>query len=129
MGLSFFLSDYVLWHYGSALLGMWELGRNFLRFGWNFFSIPLLLKTWISPWYRMKEGYDSNFTHVEAIGAAILGNLILRIVGLLLRTSVIALGLLFCIGTIALTLITFVLWIFLPIVAITLLVSGVGVLV
>ena len=128
MGLSFFLSEYVLWHYGRALLEIWELGRNYLRFGWNFFSLPLLLKTWLSPWYRMREEYDPNMTHFEALGAALLGNIVLRIVGALLRTFVIALGILFCVGVITLTIVVFCVWVLFPAVLVALFVAGVTIL-
>ena len=125
MGIALFLREYLLWHYGKALSDLFELCKNFFRFGYNFFSIPLLVDTWFSPLFRMKEEFDRDFTHFEARGAAILGNFVLRIAGFILRTIVITIGLLFEAITLVCSLCAFLIWILFPVVVVFLLIEAI----
>ena len=40
------------WYYGKAIKGILTAWKNFIIFSVEYFSIPLLLKTLISPWRR-----------------------------------------------------------------------------
>ncbi|MBI2122373.1 MAG: hypothetical protein HYT98_04620 [Candidatus Sungbacteria bacterium] len=94
MGLTILISEYIAWHYGRAPTEILELGRNFLWFGWNVFSVELLSKTLFAPFYRIQEGYK-NWTDFEALGETIVANTVSRAVGFLLRIFIIAAGFLF----------------------------------
>ena len=122
-----FLREYVAWHYGRALGEIFQISRNLLRHGYDFFSIPLLLKTWISPWYRMKERYGV-WTDLEATGEALLGNFVLRIVGFLLRTLVLLFGAIYEILVLFGAVVVCVAWILFPIVIIVLCMNAISIL-
>ena len=67
--------------------------RNFLLFNLNYFSIPLLIKTFLSPWRQYQWAYGKGFD-VKRYLEAFFSNLISRILGAVLRSFLIFLGLL-----------------------------------
>lgn len=110
---------YFLWHYILSWKDAWGVYTNFLWFVWNYFSIPLLLRTLFSPWRRLQE-MESGF----------LSNLfittIMRFVGAGVRVCTIALGLVAFCATGFAGVVAVVLWILAPWIA--LLLIGFGVL-
>ena len=97
---------------------------NFLWFVTNFFSIPNLLATFVSPFMRMQEGFSRGFDP-EDIAAVIVVNILMRIVGVVMRTVVIAAGLV-CLGVVFVGgLVIMALWIFVPFIVIGLFMAGV----
>lgn len=64
----------------------------FLTFMLRLFSVPRLLKTFFAPWHRYWFGYPRAFNPREMF-LALFGNVISRVVGMVLRLCVIALGL------------------------------------
>ena len=116
MGVGLFLREYVFWHYGEALSDIFAVFKNLLRFGYHFFSLPLLVRTWLSPWYRMSENYGSDWTNFEKIGEAILGNTVMRLVGFVLRTIVIVIGVAFETVLVLFAALFFLAWIAFPLV-------------
>lgn len=65
--------------------------KNFLKFGLNYFSIPLLLKTLFSPWRRYRWTYPKAFD-IGIYLEVFFSNLISRILGLILRVFLIFFG-------------------------------------
>ena len=128
MGITLFLREYFVWHYGKALADMVALTKNFLYFGYHFFSIGLFTRTWMSPWYRMHEGHNRDLTDLESIGATIVANTILRLIGFILKTFVIALGILFESFVIVSAVSIAIAWVFFPLVIFFSLVGTVRVL-
>lgn len=94
MGTFLFLNEYIAWHYGTAISEIFTLFKTYLRFVYHFFSLPLLARTWISPLLRRREERPADVLDIEALALSLFGNLILRIVGFVLRTVVIAAGIL-----------------------------------
>ena len=82
--------SYLLWHYVLAWSDLVRLYKNFTWFLWNFFSIPLLLRTLFSPWKRLHEG--ANKESAGFLGKLIL-NTILRFIGFGMRVCTILFGL------------------------------------
>lgn len=112
---------YLNWHYTQGIV---ELFRNLLHiivFEFHFFSVKDLLLTLFSPFQRLKEDYGSSIIEFEKILSALVVNIIMRIVGFMVR-SVILLVAFFCI-TISLILIPVILifWILLPVLLVILL--------
>src|SRR3989344_1916379 len=91
MGFAWFLKEYIGWHYGAAIGDIIELEKNFLWFGYNFFSLPLLLKTIVAPFYRIKLAQEGTLDIGSIIGT-IAVNTIARLVGFFFRLFVITLG-------------------------------------
>ncbi|MDI6603177.1 MAG: hypothetical protein QME57_03635 [Patescibacteria group bacterium] len=85
--------QYLFWQFlevpKSILMG-W---RNFLKFGLNYFSIPLLLKTLFSPWHRYTWTYPRGFD-IGKYFEVFISNLISRIFGAVLRVLLIIIGIL-----------------------------------
>jgi len=97
------------------ILGGWG---NFLKFYWNYFSIPDLAKTLFSPWRRYQWSYGRGFDIARYFEVAI-SNLISRLLGAILRFFLILAGLLVEIFLILGGIIMFFFWFLLPILLIT----------
>jgi len=115
--------QYLEWHFidtPKAILRAW---KNFLVFNIRYFSIPLLLKTFFSYWRRFRGSYGRGFdlkTYFEAFSF----NMISRVIGAVMRTALIGMGLIveiliFCAGLIVL-----VVWLILPFVSVMLFFLG-----
>lgn len=102
------------WHYfempGNILVG-W---KNFLKFNLNFFSIPLLLKTFFSPWRRYKWSYPRGLIIGKYL-EVFFSNLISRVIGAMMRIILILFGILIEIFLILGGAVVFVGWLVLPI--------------
>lgn len=110
--LTFFYT-YANWHYTQGFKTLLSHGRNFLFFLWNFFSIPDLLKTLFSPWRRLSESYDDGYDIQEKF-ATFLVNIIMRFIGAIVRSAVIAFGILAQVLSFVLFLLISLIWILLP---------------
>ncbi len=101
------------WYYKDApksILGIW---RNFILFISNYFSIILLLKTLFAPWRRIAESYGRGFDFGRFISALTL-NLFSRIIGFIIRSVVVAIGIAAEILVSILGAAIFIFWFFLP---------------
>jgi len=109
----FILIQYLHWHFFELpreILGAW---RNFLKFNFNYFSIPLLLKTLFSHWRRYKWQYGRSFDIGKYLNV-FFSNLTSRVLGAIMRVFLILLGLLTQIFIIFLGIIVFLGWLALP---------------
>jgi len=101
------------WHFYEMpkfLLGVW---KNYILFALNYFSLPILLKSFFAPWRRYKWNYPKSFDVGEFISTAI-SNGFSRFLGALIRIFLIIFGLVFQIFVIFAGLLIFLLWILLP---------------
>lgn len=116
--------DYFLWHYTRAFRDLLSIWTNFFWFVIHFFSIPLLLRTLLSPWKRVKE--DLHQGSVEDFFAAIVVNIVTRIIGALVRLTIIVLGLISLVLLLVGLFLFLVFWILFPIVIAYLFLLGVA---
>src|SRR3989344_317519 len=65
--------------------------RNFLLFGINYFSIPLLVKTFFSHWRRYSWSYGHGFDIARYFNV-LASNLVSRFLGAFMRTILIFFG-------------------------------------
>lgn len=86
--------NFLIWHfrdYPKELIRIW---KNFLDFGFFFFSTRDILKTFFSPWKRIywekPRGFQP-FAYFEVL----VGNLSTRIIGIVVRSFFLLLFLLF----------------------------------
>lgn len=121
-----FLPCYAKWHYGQALADIARVWRNYLWFFYNFFSIPVLISTFLTPFnllgepYRKGGGFD-----VGKLFETLLVNVLMRFVGAGVRLSTIITGffvlvVIFIIGAVALAV-----WVAMPLVIVWFVVAGV----
>jgi len=112
-GVLLFSADYLVWHYGSAVRDFFGIARDLLWFGYHFFSLPVLTRTLVSPFSRIRAGGIS-ITDIEGSMQNITANVISRAVGFVLRAIVIAIGVLFEIAFTTLLVFTLLIWLALP---------------
>lgn len=118
---------YFLWHYTRALLEIFHVWFNFIWFVVHFFSLPQLMQSWLAPWKRMTEGRGNKW-NFEDLAAYIIINFFSRIIGALLRTTVIAVGLIALFLTIIGGVLVYVVWLAAPLFIVILLAGGVSLL-
>jgi len=114
---------YLAWHYTFAIrdfLGIWG---NMIWFTYKYFSIPVLLKTLFSPFKRLRE-YSKNGLDIGSFFEALVVNIVMRLVGFILRSSVIFIGIISLIASVLLGLVAFFVWLALPALIIFLMVTG-----
>ncbi len=87
------LHHYLIWHYSHAYLEFSHVWLNILWFITRFFSIIDLMKSWLSPWKRMTEERKKAWDVEEFLGSVVI-NVLSRIIGALMRTIIITIGLL-----------------------------------
>ncbi len=115
--------SYVVWHYSSAIKDIAAISSNFFWFLYHFFSLPVIVRTFFSPWKRMHEEYKPGL-HVEAFFSALIVNSLMRVVGVVFRTAVIFLGVLALLLAAFLCAVSFLAWVTLPFVLILLFYTG-----
>jgi len=116
--------NYLKWHYGKALLKTFELWKNILVFLLNYFSIKNLIGNFFTPWKRLVGRYPRGFKLSEYL-SIFISNMIMRIVGMLMRSVMLIVGLTFCCIYIILLPIGLVAWLVLPVFIIWLLLYGI----
>ena len=119
-----FLPNYFLWHYTRAFQNIWGIWMNFFWFTYNFFSLPILLKTLFLPWQRMGEEYKKGFD-IKEFSETLVINSLMRVVGIFMRLAVILVGSIALLAVAFLGLGMFLLWALLPLVVIFLLAKGI----
>jgi len=103
------------WYYGQAVKDVLTAWRNYIIFSLQYFSIPLLLKTIITPWKRditrKPRGLD-----FKKIFEYIAFNAISRGVGLIVRFFTIIAGIIFFLIVLVLGFLFFIIWLCLPLI-------------
>jgi len=116
-------TGYLKWHYGSALQAYIIVWKNFLWFTGHVFSFTTLLKTLVSPWKRLDEDYQEGF-HPSKFFETIVVNILMRIIGFLIRIVVITVGALIFLLIFFLGLFFFAFWIIAPVGIPVLIITG-----
>lgn len=122
------VQDYLLWHYSRAFLEIFHVWLNILWFIVHFFSIPQLLRSWISPWKRIVEQRGRKWS-LEDLAAYIIIGFVSRLVGFILRTIIIIIGLSALLLAVAAGFATYAFWVAAPLFIIALLGFGITLLV
>lgn len=120
--------NYLTWHYQQAFHELFHVWLNFLWFVIHFFSLPQLSRSLFSPWRRMTEERNGNW-NFEALAGYVIINLISRLIGTILRSTIIITGLVVLAVVIILGGTTFLLWFAAPVVILVLLAAGIALLV
>jgi hypothetical protein len=86
-----FFYHYLWWHYSSSLVGYIRVSRNFWWYVFHIFSIPQLTATLFAPYKRIVEYPNSHFSLQNFFERVVL-NLFSRIVGAIIRISILIVG-------------------------------------
>lgn len=105
--------DYTKWHYTYALLAIFSLMKEFVRFFFNLFSVTLSLQNLFRPVFSIPID-NPEPTYIGDMVATFLGGILMRLLGAFFRSLLILLGILLSMLTIIFFLVVFVGWIFLP---------------
>ena len=125
--MSNIIIQYLQWHFidqAKAILMAW---KNFLIFGLNYFSVPLLLRTFCSPWHKYRYFYPKGFDLKQYIDSFTF-NAISRGMGMLMRTILIIIGIIAEFFIFLAGLLFVLIWLFLPIILIVLFFYGLKIL-
>lgn len=104
---------WVGWHFYEMpkfLFGIW---KNYLWFGMNYFSIPLLLSTLLSPWRRYRWNYPRGF-NIGEYASIFVTNVFSRIIGAVCRLALIGIGAVSQLGIFLFGIIIQIAWLLLP---------------
>ena len=107
------LEQVTAWYVFEVPLNILIGWKNFLIFGLNYFSTPLLIKTFFSYWHRYRWSYGRGFD-LQRYFEAFTFNLISRLLGAIIRTFFIMIGFVFEILIFVVGLVIFLGWLFLP---------------
>ena len=129
MQLGTLISEYLLWHYGSSIHEMISIWKDIMWFWYNFFSMPILLKTLVLPFHKVHLKTERKMLDIEDIVGTFLINTIMRAVGFFLRLIILSIGVLFELVSLALGPIALIAWLFLPFLSITIALTGILMLV
>lgn len=121
------ISEYLEWHFFDEIKVIINGWKNCLEFGLDCFSVPLLIKTFCSPWRRYRYSYPKSFD-IRKIVDAFTFNAISRFIGMIMRIILIIFGIIAEIFIFLAGLIFLILWIFYPILLILLLFYGIKLL-
>lgn len=119
---------YLKWHYGKALCSLTNIWKNFLFFVFEFFSIKPLFKNFFDPWKRMADSYPPHFD-LKKYFYTFMTNLIVRIVGIILRSVLILIGLTCYVLLALLYPVALVTWLSLPFVIFILIGTGLSLII
>lgn len=124
MHLLYLVPFYVKWHYTEGFRDLSRNWKSFLSFTLHFFSIGLLFRTWFAPFERLDEDYKKEF-NTEVFLETLVVNTLMRVVGFVLRTFVIIMGLVALFIVAMLGPAIFVLWALVPFILLFLFIFGV----
>jgi len=119
--------QFLVWQFidmPKAILIGW---RNFLVFGSNYFSVPLLIKTYFSYWRRYGSSYGRMFEFWRNFETFIF-NIMSRVIGVIFRTFFIIAGIIAELLIFIIGLIVFLIWLILPFFLIFSLIFGIKLL-
>lgn len=106
----------ITWLYFDVPRNILKVWKNFLLYNLEYFSIPLLLKTLFSHWRRYGYSYPRGFD-IKGYLEVFTSNLISRILGAIMRTILIIVGVVAEIFIVFLGIAVFLGWLALPFLA------------
>lgn len=107
------LLQYLAWHFLDTPKGIFRAWQNCLRFNLNHWSVPLLVRTWVSPWRRYHASYGKGFGFGRYFEVFTF-NMTSRFLGAIMRTVLITFGFLMEIFVFAAGAIVLLIWLALP---------------
>src|SRR3989344_6523030 len=88
------ITSWFVWHFCEMPKFLFSAWKNYILFGINSFSIPLLFKTLFSPWRKYKWRYPKIFD-IKEFFSTLISNIFSRFLGAICRVILIIAGLVF----------------------------------
>lgn len=105
--------SWVLWQFWEMPSFLAQVWKNYILFAVNYFSLPLLFKTLISPWRRNAWRYPKAID-IQEYANVFISNIFSRIIGFILRLALIIVGAVFQIFVLAAGFLAILLWLLVP---------------
>lgn len=128
MGYLSLARDYAAWHYTIALRDMGRIWLNYLWFVNHLFSVREVIGTLFAPWKRLQEKPVNPLKDFEGFLGNVFINIMMRLVGLVVRLALIIIALIGFFLVTAVGLVLFPLWIFMPFLLAHAFVTAIGLL-
>lgn len=116
-------SQYLRWYLFDQPGFILKAWKNLLKFNLEYFSIPLLLKTFFSPWRKYTWSYGRGFGFQRYL-EAFVSNAIFRGLGAILRLVLILIGIFLEIFVFFVGLAALIIWFLLPFILLGLFILG-----
>ncbi len=120
-----FVSNYFLWHYSHGLTSLFHVWYNIFSNSLRILNPTNHLLTLFSPWRRISEE-KGHIWNTEEWGEALVVNMVSRLMGFILRFSLILVSITVAVIQMSLLVIFITMWIATPAVIITSLFFGLG---
>ena len=104
---------WLIWHFYEMPKFLLEVWKNYIVFALNYFSLLALLNSFFAPWRRYRWSYPRSFD-VGEFFSTLVSNFFSRLIGAIVRTILIVIGIIFQIFVILIGLVVFLFWIFVP---------------
>lgn len=89
------MAKFILWHYSEGFRNFLKIWGNYFEFFWNFFSIGRFFRTLLSPWRRDVSRVMQRGFHPVLFFQALVENIITRILGAIIKSVMILVGVFF----------------------------------
>jgi len=107
-------AQYVKWHFLDAPRALAQGWGNILWFNTNYFAVGLLLKTLFAPWKGITWQKNRGF-NLGNVAEVAFSNIISRLIGAVVRTPIIILGLLGTVSIFFVGIALLLFWFLLPV--------------
>jgi hypothetical protein len=123
MSFIIFGLNYLKWHYSRGFSNLIAIVKNIFLFIFDFFSIHLLVMTLFSPWRRLGEVYIPKSGPTAWLETVFI-NTMMRLVGLVFRLILLAVGSVSCLAIVLVGTIALLLWLIWPFMIFVLFLNG-----
>jgi hypothetical protein len=113
--------EWFAWHFWEMPKFLVSVWKNYINFALNFFSAPLLLKTFFSPWRRSVWKYPKVFD-IKEIFSTFVSNTFSRVVGAICRFVLLITGAIFQVSVLLIGFIAILFWLLIPFIILWLLI-------
>lgn len=116
---------YLKWHYYLGYYYVSVMYKNLLVFLFEYFTIKSLIKEFFLPWKRLSGSYKG-VKNISSFFMVLIQNMIMRVVGIILRALVLFVGCIVILIFIPVYPIAIVLWTVFPLLIISLIIFGIA---
>ncbi len=127
MNLIYISADYLTWHYTESFGYILSFWKNIFWAIFRVFSTKTMILNIFTPWKRLDIEYPENFSIDEYLSDFII-NTLMRFVGLFIRVIFLSFNIFFLILTAVLLTVSFLVWIIIPILILTLFIYGIKII-
>jgi hypothetical protein len=118
---------FLQWYFVDVPKEILNAQKNFLKFGLHYFSIPFLLKTFFYHWHKYFWQYPRGLD-IPKIVEVFLSNMISRVIGMITRSFLILVGIIYEVFVLFFGFLIFILWFLLPIILFFIFIYGINIL-